>query len=139
MLTPNVVCIGVCLKSLLRTTFGIASRLSSITRRMPRLSDSSRRSEISVIFLSSTSSLILTDQPVVAALLDHVGQLGDDDRLLAVAERLGVRARLHADAAAAGLVGVADAGAAEDDAAGREVRAADVRHQALGRRSPGPR
>ncbi len=73
----------------------------------------------------------LLDQVAGAALLDHEGQLGDDDRLLAVLERLDVRARLHAHPAAAGLVGVADAGAAEDDPAGGEVGALDVAHQAL--------
>ena len=51
----------------------------------------------------------LLDQPAVAALLDHERQLGDDDRLLALLQRLDVRAGLHAHAAAAGLVGVADA------------------------------
>ena len=51
----------------------------------------------------------LRDQPAVAALLDLERQLGDDDRLLALRQRLDVRARLHAHAAAAGLVGVADA------------------------------
>ena len=68
----------------------------------------------------------LLDQPAVAALLHRVGQLGDDERLLALRQRLDVRARLHAHAAAAGLVGVADALPAEDDAAGREVGALDV-------------
>ncbi len=53
--------------------------------------------------------LDLHHQPVVAALLDHVGQLGDDDRLLAVGQRLDVRARLHAYPPAPGLVGVLDA------------------------------
>ena len=81
----------------------------------------------------------LLDQAAVAALLDHERQLGDDDRLLALRERLDVRARLHAHAPAAGLVGVADALAAEDDPAGREVRALDVRHQPVDRRSPGRR
>ena len=71
----------------------------------------------------------LLDQVAVAALLDHERQLGDDDRLLALLERLDVGARLHAHAAAAGLVGVADTGAPEDDPAGREVRALDVAHQ----------
>ena len=74
----------------------------------------------------------LADQAAVAALLDHEGQLGDDDRLLALADVLGVGARTHAHAAAAGLVGLADAGDAEDHAAGREVRALDVLHQAGG-------
>ena len=73
----------------------------------------------------------LFDQAARAALLDHEGQLGDDDRLLALLERLDVGARLDAHTTAAGLVGVFDAGAAEDDPAGREVRALDVAHQAL--------
>jgi hypothetical protein len=41
-----------------------------------------------------------------------------------------VRAGAHAHAAAAGLERVADARQAEDHAAGREVRALDVLHQA---------
>ncbi len=74
----------------------------------------------------------LADDAALAALLHRVRQLGDDDRLLAVRERLGVGAGAHADPAAAGLVGLADARQAEDDAAGREVRALDVLHQAGG-------
>ena len=73
----------------------------------------------------------LLDERALAALLDHEGQLGDDDRLLALGQRLGVGARAHADAAAAGLVGVADALPAEDDPARREVGALDVLHQLL--------
>ena len=73
----------------------------------------------------------LLDQVAGAALLDHEGQLGDDDRLLAVAERLDVGARLHAHAPAAGLIRVFDPGAAKDDPAGGEVGALDVAHQAL--------
>lgn len=71
----------------------------------------------------------LRDQAAVAALLDLIGQLGDDDRLLALRQRLDVRARLHADLAAPGRVRVADAADAEDDAAGREVRSSDVLEQ----------
>ena len=73
----------------------------------------------------------LLDQPAVTALLDHVGQLGDDDRLLALLERLDVRARLHADAASPGGIRVANPARAEDHAAGGEVGALDVGHQAL--------
>ena len=68
----------------------------------------------------------LGDQAAVAALLHRVGQLGDDERLLALADLLDAHAGAHAHAAAAGLVGVADPLAADDDAAGREVRALDV-------------
>ena len=42
-----------------------------------------------------------------------------------------VDAPAHQDRAAAGLVGRADAGAAEDDAAGREVRPGHDLHQLL--------
>ena len=63
MFTPKVVCIGVCLKSLLRTTLGMWSRLSSITTRMPRLSERSLMSEISVSFLSCTRSAIFWIRP----------------------------------------------------------------------------
>ena len=72
----------------------------------------------------------LADDAAVAALLDHERQLGDDDRLAIAADLLDVGGRLHAHAAAAGLVRVADAGQAEDRAAGREVGAVDVLHQA---------
>ncbi len=63
----------------------------------------------------------LLDQPTVAALLDHEGQLRDDDRLLALLQRLDVCARLDTHATAAGLIRVADALAPEDDPAGGEV------------------
>ncbi len=64
MLTPKVFCIGVCLYSWLRTTSGGSPpRLSSITSRMPDRSDSSRRSEIPVIFFSRTRSAILVISP----------------------------------------------------------------------------
>ena len=66
----------------------------------------------------------LLDHAAVAALLHAVRQLGDDDRALAAAQLLDVRACAHHDPAAAGAVGVADPGAADDDRAGREVGAA---------------
>ena len=58
-----------------------------------------------------------------------VGQLGDDDRHLVAFDLLGVRLGAHADTAAAGVVGLFDAGCAENDAAGRKVRALDVLHE----------
>ncbi len=73
----------------------------------------------------------LLDHAVVAALLDAVRKLGDDDRALAAAHLLDVRTGPHHDAATAGAVGVANARAADDDRAGREVRALDVLHQGL--------
>ena len=73
----------------------------------------------------------LHDQAALAALPDLEGELGDDDRLLAVLHRLDVRlgADLHRPAARG--VGVADALGAEDRAAAGEVGALDVLHQAL--------
>src|SRR5207247_1620913 len=47
------------------------------------------------------------------------------------AELLDVGARAHDDAAAAGPVRVADAGAADDDSPGRKVRPLEVLHQLL--------
>src|SRR5581483_12342172 len=73
----------------------------------------------------------LPDDARLAALLHAVRELGDDDRGLAAAQLLDVGARAHDDAAAAGAVRVADAGAADDVRAGREVGALDVLHQAL--------
>ena len=71
----------------------------------------------------------LHDHAGVAALLDAVRELGDDDRRLAAAQLLDVGARAHDDAAAAGAIRVADPAAADDDRAGREVGPLDVLHQ----------
>ena len=60
-------------------------------------------------------------------LLDHrrlvhlIGNLGDDEGLALLADGLGRHAAAHEDGAAALVIGGADAGAAEDEAAGREV------------------
>ena len=61
-----------------------------------------------------------------------VRQLGDDDLVAAALGLLDRRRGAHLDAAAAGAVGVHDAGAAEDAAAGREVGALDELHQVVG-------
>ena len=66
--------------------------------------------------------------PQLADALDHRGlvhlirDLGDDDRLAIAAQRLDRNLAAHDDRAAPGLVGGADTGAAENDAAGREIR-----------------
>ena len=73
------------------------------------------------------------------ALVDLEGHLGDDDALLAALHRLDVRAAADHHAAAAGLVRVADPAVPDDDAAGGEVGALDVLHQAARRRSTGRR
>ena len=66
-----------------------------------------------------------------ARLVDLVGDLGDDDRLLVALADLDLRPGPHHDRAAAGPVGLADAGAAADEARGREVGAGDALHHAL--------
>ena len=69
---------------------------------------------------------------VAAVALGHlVGQLGDDDRLLALAQRLDVRAPADHHPATTRLVGVLDPAVADDDAAGGEVGSLHVLHQAL--------
>ena len=62
------------------------------------------------------------------ALVDLIGQLGHDDADPALAVLLKFRASAHEDPAPAGRIGGADAGAAQDDALGREIRALDVLH-----------
>ena len=75
--------------------------------------------------------------------LDHrrlvhlIGNLGDDDRLAVLAQLLDLDLAAHDDRAAAGVVGGADAGAAEDDAAGREIRARHDLDQLVDARAPG--
>src|SRR3546814_19193276 len=59
-----------------------------------------------------------------------VGDLGDDDRLATVVGGFDFRLGAPAHAAAGGAVGQVDAAAAVGDAAGREVGARGVRHQA---------
>ncbi len=75
----------------------------------------------------------LLDDAGVAALLHAVRQLGDDDRVLAAAELLDVRARSHDDAATRPLrYASRTPDASDDDRAGREVRALDVLHEVVG-------
>ena len=119
MLTPNVTCIEVCLKRSLRTTLGIVSRLSSITIRIPWRPDSSGTSVISESFSSWTRSAIFSSTPPSPPLR----QLGDDDRLLALPDRLDMSLRLHLNAAAAGAVSLADALVSEDRRGRGEVGA----------------
>src|SRR4029453_1453664 len=67
--------------------------------------------------------------PQLADPLDHrrlvhlVGDLADDDRLALPAQRLDLDLAAHHDRAAAHCISPANAGAAEDDAPGREVGA----------------
>ena len=65
-----------------------------------------------------------------ARLVDHIGDLGDDDLGAAVLLLLNGGAAAQGDLAAAGGVGGADAAAAHDDAGSGEVRALDILHQA---------
>ncbi len=71
------------------------------------------------------------DDPLGA---DAVGELGDDDALLAGGDRLDAGGGAHLEGAAAGLVGVTDAVEAHDLAARGQVGAGDVAHQVVQRR-----
>src|SRR5207247_3248867 len=73
----------------------------------------------------------LPDQALVAALLDPVRKLGDNDRGLPAAQLLDVCAGADNDPPAAGAIGVANATPADDDPARRKVGAPDVSHQLL--------
>ena len=112
------------MKSWLSTTSAFcAVVLSSITTRIPSRSDSSRRSEMSVIFLFRTRSAICS---MTSGLVHLIGDLGDDDPLAAVVLDLGAGPRAHDHLAAARLVRLADPFGAEDVAAGREIGPLDV-------------
>ena len=129
MLMPNTVSIGVCAYRLLRTISVTSPRLSSMTMRMPSLSDSSRRPSLAMpsSSFSRTSSRDALDE---ARLVHLVGQLGDHDRLaVALADLLDADARAHRQPPAAGAVGGGDLLGAVDDAAGREIRPRHVLHQ----------
>ena len=65
-----------------------------------------------------------------ARLVDHIGDLGNDDLGAAVLGLLNGGAAAQGDLAAAGGVGGADAAASHDDAGSGEVRSLDVLHQA---------
>jgi len=65
-----------------------------------------------------------------ARLVDHIGDLGDDDLGTAVLLFLNGGAAAQGDLAAAGGVGGTDAAAAHDNAGSGEVRALDILHQA---------
>ena len=71
----------------------------------------------------------LHDHAGVATLLHSERQLVDDDRGLAAAQFLDVRAAAHDDPSAAGAIRLSDSLAPDDDSAGREVRPLDVLRQ----------
>ena len=60
---------------------------------------------------------------IIVALFTWYGISRDDDRFALLADGLDLDLAAHHDRAAAGVIGAVDAGAAEDDAAGREIRA----------------
>ncbi len=100
-----------------------ASRLSSITTRYA----------VAVALVAQIGDAVdLLFAHQLGDALDHrglvhlIGNFGDDDRLAFLADRLDRDLAAHDDRAAAGLVGAADAGAAENDAAGREIRAGTI-------------
>ena len=74
-----------------------------------------------------------------AALLHLIGDLGDHHLVLAVGQLLLLPARTQPEAAAAGAVGLGDAGRGLDqEAAGRQVGPLDVAQQLLDRRAAPP-
>ena len=66
-----------------------------------------------------------------ARLVHLIGYLGDDDRLAVLADLLDLGPGPHPQAAAPGVIGIADAGAAQDHPAGWEIRAGDQLHQRI--------
>ncbi len=93
---PKVSCSWVCLYRLFSTTSGTSPRFSSITTRMPDLSDSSRMWLMPSIFFSCTSSAMRSSS---VFLFTWYGQLVDDDRLaLAAVDVLEVALGAHHDA-----------------------------------------
>ena len=124
MLAPKVSCSWVCLYRLFSTTLATASRLSTIDQALAGAAGGvvadvgdARRS-----CRRSTSSAIFSAQVVR---VDLVRQLGDDQARCGPGVLLDLDDRAHRDRAAAGAVGVLDARAADDQRAGREVRALD--------------
>ena len=74
----------------------------------------------------------LRDLLLQQALVDLVGDLGHDEAGATALDLLDVDLGAHGDRAAAGLVGVADALGAHDDAARGEVRAGQDGHELVG-------
>src|SRR6266536_3294535 len=109
MFTGKLHCIGVCLYSWLSTTCGLASRRSSITRRVVSPADSFRTSLMPSTLRSFTSSAIFW--PITST------DVCDGS---------------HLDRASTGSVRILDAVAAEDQRAGREVGPLDELHQVVG-------
>ena len=68
-----------------------------------------------------------------ARLVHLIGDLGDDDRLAVLAGLLDGRAAAHDHRAAARVIGLTDAGGADDHGAGGEVRPRHVLHQRVDR------
>ena len=128
-LAPNEVCSAEKRQSWLSTTSAMASRFSSITTRMPSRSLSSRMSAMPSMRLSCTISAIFS---IIVALLTWNGISWTTSASRSRLHRLHRHLPAHHDRAAPGLVGRADAGAAEDDAAGGKIRTGDEFHQLLG-------
>ena len=128
MLMPNTVSSGVCAKRLFSTTSATSPRLSSMTTRMPSLSDSSRRSEMPSISLLRTSSAMRSSRRALFTWYgSSVTMMAWRPPTLSMSSKL--RARADRQAAAAGAIGGGDFGGAVDDAGGREIRARHVLHE----------
>ena len=128
---PNTDSIGVCLNRLFSTMSATSPRLSSMTMRMPSLSDSSRSVAGDAVDVLLAHQL--GDALEQARLVHLVRQLGDDDGLAALVVFLDVGARAHDRRPRPVAIGGGDLLRAVDDAGGREIRARHVLHQ-LGER-----
>ena len=126
-LMPKDSSIGVLLNSCSRIASGWKPFLTSITSRRPfSRSVRSLTSAMPCSFLVWTSFLIAA---MTRSVPTPYGQLGDHDALAPRGHRLDPGGGAHPEAAAAGLVGVADAVEPDDLAAGRQVGAGDEAHQ----------
>ena len=129
MLMPNTCSIGVCAYRLLSRISGTSPRFSSITTRMPSLSDSSRRPSEAMpsMSLSRTRSAM---RSISRALFTWYGS-----SVMMMACRsplpdvLEVGARAHVQPAAPGLVGRDDFLGAVDESRGGEIRTRNDLHQ----------
>ena len=132
MFMPKVSCSCVCLYRLFSTTSGTSPRLSSITTRMPDLSDSSWMWLMPSSFFSWTSSAMRSSRFFLFT------WYGISSTMIAwrwpLVDVLEMALGAHHHPAAAGAVAVAHAGGAVDDAGGREVGRRDDLDQLVDRR-----
>ena len=131
MFAENELCIAENLYKLLRTTRGWTPERSSNTTLIPSRSDSSRRSGDALDLAGLYEGGDLLDE---RRLVDLVGKFVDDDlHPVGPAHRLDLGLGANDDLAAAGGVGVSNAGRTHDGPAGRKIRTLYECHQLLDR------